>query len=200
MGCNFQSCNEESSNNFARAYYEIFYKGGGLVSESFAEGALSRPIETKCLMYVNALDLWSLQISMLVSIGRIFPWGGGLAKESIIKGRAINLRRSSLQLWYRMRDMFKPSMTELGLCIYQLDTLIEQHLPDLHIHFQSQAIHTNLFASRWFLTLFTSCVSVSLSSRYMGYIWFVFISYEIDNKSFYVIIKTSLTSIMLSPV
>ena len=26
-------------------------------------------------------------------------------------------------------------------------------------------MHTNLFASRWFLTLFTSCVSVSLSSR-----------------------------------
>ena len=61
--------------------------------------------------------------------------------------------------------MFKPSMTELGLCIYQLDTLIETHLPDLHLHFQSQAIHTNLFASRWFLTLFTSCVSVTLSSR-----------------------------------
>merc|ERR1719232_1629885 len=66
---------------------------------------------------------------------------------------------------YRMRDMFKPSMTELGLCIYQLDTLIESHLPDLHMHLQSQAIHTNLFASRWFLTLFTSCVSVTLSSR-----------------------------------
>ena len=68
---------------------------------------------------------------------------------------------------YGMRDMFKPSMTELGLCIYQLDTLIESHLPDLHMHLQSQAIHTNLFASRWFLTLFTSCVSVSLSSRIM---------------------------------
>ena len=68
---------------------------------------------------------------------------------------------------YRMRDMFKPSMTELGLCMYQLDTLIESHLPDLHMHFQSQAIHTNLFASRWFLTLFTSSVSVSLSSRIM---------------------------------
>ena len=66
---------------------------------------------------------------------------------------------------YRMRDMFKPSMTELGLCIYQLDTLIETHLPDLHVHFQSQAIHTNLFASRWFLTLFTTCVSLSLASR-----------------------------------
>ena len=85
---------------------------------------------------------------------------------------------------YGMREMFKPSMTELGLCMYQLDTLIEQHMPDLHVHFQvkfpsvaipiilmlliafqSQAIHTNLFASRWFLTLFTSSVSVSLSSR-----------------------------------
>ena len=65
----------------------------------------------------------------------------------------------------RMREMFKPSMTELGLCVHQLDTLIETHLPDLHLHFQSQAIHTNLFASRWFLTLFTSCVSVGLASR-----------------------------------
>ena len=37
---------------------------------------------------------------------------------------------------YGMREMFKPSMTELGLCMYQLDTLIEQHMPDLHVHFQ----------------------------------------------------------------
>ena len=66
---------------------------------------------------------------------------------------------------YRMREMFKPSMAELGLCMYQLDTLIQEHIPDLYVHFQSQAIHTNLFASRWFLTLFTSSVSVSLSSR-----------------------------------
>ena len=48
------------------------------------EGALSGPIETKCLMYVNVSDLRSLQISLLicndhrsrhlVSIGRIHPW------------------------------------------------------------------------------------------------------------------------------
>ena len=66
---------------------------------------------------------------------------------------------------FRMREIFKPSMTELGLCVHQLDSLMEAQLPDLHQHFQSQAVHTNLFASRWFLTLFTSCVSVSLSSR-----------------------------------
>ena len=41
-------------------------------------------------MYVDVLDLWSLQISLLLfSIGRIFPSGGGLTKESIIEGRAI---------------------------------------------------------------------------------------------------------------
>ena len=67
----------------------------------------------------------------------------------------------------RMREMFKPSMAELGLCMYQvglliimappdilrkrlssldiffiisfqLDTLIQEHIPDLYVHFQSQ--------------------------------------------------------------
>ena len=40
--------------------------------------------------------LWSL-----VSIGRIYPWGGVLAKESIIVGRAINLvsLNKNLLLW-----------------------------------------------------------------------------------------------------
>ena len=39
---------------------------------------------------------------------------------------------------YRMREMFKPSMAELGLCMYQLDTLVQEHIPDLYVHFQSQ--------------------------------------------------------------
>lgn len=26
---------------------------------------------------------------------------------------------------YRMRDMFKPTMAELGLCIYQLENLVQ---------------------------------------------------------------------------
>ena len=71
----------------------------------------------------------------------------------------------------RMREMFKPSMAELGLCMYQvfniimnisttirviifiilllatnitiisifqLDTLVQEHIPDLYVHFQSQ--------------------------------------------------------------
>ena len=63
---------------------------------------------------------------------------------------------------YRMREMFKPSMAELGLCMYQLEVLVQEHIPDLYGHFQSQSIHTNLYASSWFLTL----VSINYS-KYM---------------------------------
>lgn len=45
---------------------------------------------------------------------------------------------------YRMREMFKPSMAELGLCMYQLECLIQEHLPDLHAHFTSQSFHTSM--------------------------------------------------------
>lgn len=48
---------------------------------------------------------------------------------------------------YRMREMFKPSMAELGLCMYQLECLIQEHLPDLHAHFTSQSFHTSMWVS-----------------------------------------------------
>eukprot|EP00092_Neocalanus_flemingeri_P084868 GFUD01106688.1.p1 GENE.GFUD01106688.1~~GFUD01106688.1.p1 ORF type:complete len:182 (+),score=47.39 GFUD01106688.1:303-848(+) len=63
---------------------------------------------------------------------------------------------------FSMREMFKPSMAELGLCMYQLDTLVQEHIPDLHVHF-----HTNLYASSWFLTLFTTSLQLILSCRVM---------------------------------
>jgi len=68
---------------------------------------------------------------------------------------------------YRMREMFKPSMAELGLCMYQLEVLVQEHIPDLYGHFQSQSIHTNLYASSWFLTLFTTSLPIHLSCRIM---------------------------------
>lgn len=59
---------------------------------------------------------------------------------------------------YRMRDMFKPTMAELGLCMYQLENLVQELIPDLHVHFQSQSFHTSMYASSWFLTLFTTAL------------------------------------------
>ncbi|XP_045120636.1 ecotropic viral integration site 5 ortholog-like isoform X4 [Portunus trituberculatus] len=68
---------------------------------------------------------------------------------------------------YRMREMFKPSMAELGLCMYQLECLIQEHLPDLHAHFTSQSFHTSMYASSWFLTLFSTTLQQPLACRMM---------------------------------
>ncbi|KAG7154430.1 Ecotropic viral integration site 5 ortholog-like, partial [Homarus americanus] len=68
---------------------------------------------------------------------------------------------------YRMREMFKPSMAELGLCMYQLECLIQEHLPDLHAHFTSQSFHTSMYASSWFLTLFSTTLPQPLACRVM---------------------------------
>ncbi|XP_030026753.1 ecotropic viral integration site 5 ortholog isoform X5 [Manduca sexta] len=77
---------------------------------------------------------------------------------------------------HRMRDMFKPSMAELGLCMFQLENLVQELLPDLHVHFQSQSFSTSLYASSWFLTLFTTTLSLPLACRIMD----VFLSEGIE--------------------
>lgn len=66
---------------------------------------------------------------------------------------------------YRLRDMFKPSMAELGVCMYQLEHLVADTLPDLHAHYAVQGFHTSMYASSWFLTLFTTTLSLPLACR-----------------------------------
>ncbi|CAD1471973.1 unnamed protein product, partial [Heterotrigona itama] len=66
---------------------------------------------------------------------------------------------------YRLRDMFKPSMAELGVCMYQLEHLVADTHPELHAHFTAQGFHTSMYASSWFLTLFTTALSLPLACR-----------------------------------
>ncbi|XP_033098934.1 EVI5-like protein isoform X7 [Anneissia japonica] len=68
---------------------------------------------------------------------------------------------------YRLRELFKPSMAELGLCMYQLECMVQELLPDLYTHFITQGFHTSMYASHWFLTLFSVCFSIPLSCRVM---------------------------------
>lgn len=68
---------------------------------------------------------------------------------------------------YRMREIYKPTMAELGLCIYQLECLVQELLPELHVHFQTQNFYTSMYSSSWFLTLFTSNLPLSLAYRVM---------------------------------
>ncbi|ALC49482.1 CG11727 [Drosophila busckii] len=68
---------------------------------------------------------------------------------------------------HRMRHMFKPSMSELGLCMYQLESLVQEQIPEMHLHFQQQGFQTTMYASSWFLTLYTTTLNVNLSCRIM---------------------------------
>ena len=100
---------------------------------------------------------------------------------------------SMFDVHHRMREMFKPSMAELGLCMYQvakhspnkypnitqspkslkdadicflfqLDTLVQEHIPDLYVHFQSQVsplCSTSLINHWWLQKKFYLNVNVS---------------------------------------
>ncbi|CAL8352678.1 unnamed protein product [Boreogadus saida] len=66
---------------------------------------------------------------------------------------------------YRLRELFKPSMAELGLCIYQFEYLLQEQLPELNVHFRSQSFHTSMYASSWFLTLFLTFLPMPIATR-----------------------------------
>ncbi|KAM9455001.1 EVI5-like protein isoform 2-T3 [Clarias gariepinus] len=66
---------------------------------------------------------------------------------------------------YRLRELFKPSMAELGLCIYQFEFLLQEQLPELNVHFRSQSFHTSMYASSWFLTLFLTFLPLPIATR-----------------------------------
>nr|CAH8876104.1 unnamed protein product [Trichobilharzia regenti] len=70
---------------------------------------------------------------------------------------------------YRLREMYKPSMMELGVCMYQLEQLIADNLPDLYTHFRTQSFAPSLYASAWFLTLFSTILPIPFATRVMDF-------------------------------
>jgi hypothetical protein len=90
---------------------------------------------------------------------------------------------------YNLREIYKPNMYYLGLCMFQLETLLKvfyfsivfffakihlmmliffetkETLPDLHRHFTAHAFHTSMYSSSWFLTLFTTALPLPLVCR-----------------------------------
>lgn len=57
---------------------------------------------------------------------------------------------------YGMRDLMKCDFEGLRSAFYQLERLLEEKLPDLHYHFRDVNVEMHMFASQWFLTLFTA--------------------------------------------
>lgn len=57
---------------------------------------------------------------------------------------------------YGLRDLYKDGFDMLYLYLYQLNRLMKDQLPKLYEHFEQTGIETHMFASQWFLTLFTA--------------------------------------------
>lgn len=56
---------------------------------------------------------------------------------------------------YDMRGHFLPEMPKLQLRLFQFERLIEEMAPVLHFHFLRQNIKSSMYASQWFLTMFS---------------------------------------------
>ncbi|XP_038046522.1 rab GTPase-activating protein 1-like isoform X2 [Patiria miniata] len=57
---------------------------------------------------------------------------------------------------YHLRDLFMNSFVELHVKFYQLERLMEDNIPDLFSHFVHIGIEAHMYASQWFLTLYTA--------------------------------------------
>ncbi|CAH3158071.1 unnamed protein product [Porites evermanni] len=68
---------------------------------------------------------------------------------------------------YGLRDIFKHDFEQLHLKFFQLERMIEDSMPDLFSHFQYNEIETHMYASQWFLTLFTAKFPLSMVYRIM---------------------------------
>ncbi len=66
---------------------------------------------------------------------------------------------------YNLREIYKPNMYHLGLCMYQLDCMLQENIPELHQHFAAHGFQTSMYCSSWFLTLFTTALPLSLVCR-----------------------------------
>src|SRR5688572_3616833 len=66
---------------------------------------------------------------------------------------------------YDMRSMFTLNMEGLQLRLYQFSCLLSQILPTLHTHLHLHGIHSGMFASQWFLSLFAYTYPLPLVFR-----------------------------------
>ncbi|VDL79325.1 unnamed protein product [Nippostrongylus brasiliensis] len=57
---------------------------------------------------------------------------------------------------YQLRDLFKLGFDSLHLRFYQLARLLKEYESDLSAHLEHIGVETHMYASQWFLTLFTA--------------------------------------------
>lgn len=57
---------------------------------------------------------------------------------------------------YGLRDMFRNNFASLHLHFYQMERLLQDNVPEIYNHFMEMGLEAHMYASQWFLTLFTA--------------------------------------------
>lgn len=57
---------------------------------------------------------------------------------------------------YGLRNLYRCGLEDLHCKFFQLDRFLDDHLPELYLHFADLHVETHMYASQWFLTLFTT--------------------------------------------
>ncbi|CAF0963129.1 unnamed protein product [Didymodactylos carnosus] len=68
---------------------------------------------------------------------------------------------------YDLREMYKASFENLQMRFHQLHCLMRDNLPELYDHFDDLKLLCHMYASQWFLTLFTAKFPLYLVFRIM---------------------------------
>jgi len=66
---------------------------------------------------------------------------------------------------YNLRTLFTPKMPGLMLLIYQFNAIFQTYIPALYFHFYRYNLSPMMYASQWFLTLFSYSFNVDLVFR-----------------------------------
>ncbi|CAF3719685.1 unnamed protein product [Rotaria sp. Silwood1] len=145
------SCEKVIRRDISRTYpeHEFFKEKHGIGQE-------------RLFNVIKAYSLFDREVGYCQGIGFIV----GLLLMHMPEEEAFAVLVSIMQD-FSMRDMYKPDMFCLGLCMYQLECMIQEFLPELYRHFQVESFNTSMYASSWFLTLFTTQLSLNVVSRVM---------------------------------
>ncbi|CRH01136.1 GTPase-activating protein, putative [Plasmodium relictum] len=66
---------------------------------------------------------------------------------------------------YKLNDLFSSDMPLLNEYLYILDQLLLFFFPKIHNHLQKENIHSSMYASQWFITLFSYNINILYSIR-----------------------------------
>jgi len=84
---------------------------------------------------------------------------------------------------YSLREMYKANFENLQVRFHQLTCLIQDNLPDLYGHFDDLKVECHMYASQWFLTLFTAKFPLYLVFRIMDiFLYEVRLKISLDNE------------------